>query len=127
LVFSGYGIIRTEVVETLSLFSPQKSPRAEALEASTELRLPIRMDPGFDPRKTSNLGRMVEQWGLVPLAYLAQFANTSFTYGYIGTDDLSMYPLLPPGSFVQIDESKNKVVQGLWRTEYERPIYFVET
>ena len=25
------------------------------------------MDPGFDERRTTNLGRMVEQWGLVPL------------------------------------------------------------
>ena len=27
----------------------------------------------------------------------------------------------------QIDETKNKVVQGVWHSEYERPIYFVET
>jgi len=26
-----------------------------------------------------------------------------------------------------VDETKNKVVEGLWRCEYERPIYFVET
>jgi transcriptional regulator with XRE-family HTH domain len=126
-VLSWYGIDMNEVVADFNVVSPPKSHRAEALEGSTELRVPVRMDPGFDPRKTANLGRMVEQWGLVPLAYLAQFAQNSFTYGYIGTDDLSMYPLLPPGSFVQIDESRNKVVQGLWRTEYERPIYFVET
>jgi hypothetical protein len=38
-----------------------------------------------------------------------------------------MYPILPPGSFLQIDESKNEVINGVWRSEYERPIYFVET
>jgi hypothetical protein len=70
---------------------------------------------------------MVEQWGLVPLAYLAQFATSDFTYGYIGNQDFTMFPLLPPGSFVQVDESRNKVVEGAWRSEYERPIYFVET
>ena len=37
-----------------------------------------------------------------------------------------MYPILPPGSFVQVDETKNKVGEGIWRSEYERPIYFVE-
>jgi hypothetical protein len=37
-----------------------------------------------------------------------------------------MYPILPPGSFVQVDEAKNKVGEGTWRSEYERPIYFVE-
>jgi transcriptional regulator with XRE-family HTH domain len=126
-ILSWYGIDLNEVIADFNVVSPPKSHRAEAMESSTELRVPIRMDPGFDPRKTANLGRMVEQWGLVPLAYLAQFANTSFTYGYIGMEDFSMYPLLPPGSFVQIDESKNKVVQGHWHSEYERPIYFVET
>ena len=38
-----------------------------------------------------------------------------------------MYPILPPGSFVQVDESKSRVEEGSWRSEYERPIYFVET
>jgi hypothetical protein len=74
-----------------------------------------------------NLGRMVEQWGLLPLAYLADFAKTDFTYGYIGAEDFTMYPILLPGSFLQIDERKNEVINGVWRSEYERPIYFVET
>jgi transcriptional regulator with XRE-family HTH domain len=126
-VLSWYGIDVNEMVADLNVISPPKSHRTEALQGATNVRIPVRMDPGFDPRRTANLGRMVEQWGLVPLAYLAHFSQASFTYGYIGTEDFSMYPLLPPGSFVQIDESKNKVVQGIWRSEYERPIYFVET
>jgi hypothetical protein len=85
------------------------------------------MDPSFDPRYTANMGRVVEQWGVVPLTYLAQFADRRYTYGYIGSDDFTMYPILIPGSFVQIDESKTRVAEGAWRSEYERPIYFVET
>ena len=38
-----------------------------------------------------------------------------------------MYPILPPCSFIQLDESKDKVLEGGWRSEYERPIYFIET
>ena len=93
----------------------------------TTVQIPVRMDPGFDPRKTLNFGRMVEQWGAVPLAYLEQFAKVDFTYGYVGSEDLTMYPILPPGSFIQVDESRDKVLDGGWRSEYERPIYFVET
>ena len=26
----------------------------------------------------------------------------------------------------QVDETKNKVAEGMWRSEFERPIYFVE-
>ena len=50
-----------------------------------------------------------------------------YTYGYIGSEDFTMYPILPPGTFVQVDESKNRVIEGVWRSEYERPIYFIET
>ncbi len=89
--------------------------------------MPVRLDPSFDPRRTVNFGRMVEKWGLVPMSYLAQLSAFQFTYGYIGSEDLTMYPLIPPGSFVQVDEARNKVVEGAWRSEYERPIYFVET
>jgi hypothetical protein len=100
---------------------------SDALNGLSSVQVPVRLDPAFDDRRTTNLGRMVEQWGLVPISYLAQFANSDFTYGYVGTQDFTMYPILPPGSFIQVDESRNRVVEGSWRSEYERPIYFVET
>lgn len=126
-LLSWYGIELGDIASDLKVVSPPRSHKAESLSAKGQVRIPVRMDPGFDVRRTANLGRMVEQWGLVPLSYLEQFAQTAFTYGYIGTEDFTMYPLLPPGSFIQIDESRTKVVQGAWRSEYERPIYFVET
>jgi hypothetical protein len=61
------------------------------------------------------------------LAFLSQLADSKYTYGYVGTEDWTMYPLILPGSFVQIDEARNKVRDEVWRSEYERPIYFVET
>jgi len=47
-------------------------------------------------------------------------------YGYIGMSDLTMYPLIRPGSYVCIDTTQTKLQSGGWRNEYERPIYFVE-
>jgi len=94
-----------------------------------QVRMPTRLDPGFSLQKTTDLGRAIEQWGIVPISYLAQFADDRYTYGYIGSEDFTMYPILPPGSFVQVDEAKNKVEEvgeGRWRSEFERPIYFVE-
>lgn len=38
-----------------------------------------------------------------------------------------MFPLLLPGSLLQVDEAKTEVVAGVWRSEFERPVYFVET
>src|SRR6202167_3671741 len=122
-----YGIDLNNMAADLSMIAPPRSHMSEALAGLVSVQVPIRLDPGFNEQRTANLGRMVEQWELVPLSYLAQFAHSEFTYGYIGTQDFTMYPILPPGSFVQVDEAKNKVIEGAWRSEYERPIYFVET
>jgi transcriptional regulator with XRE-family HTH domain len=126
-ILAWYGVDLNKIAEDLHLGNPPKSHKSEALENVSSVRIPVRIDPSFDPRCTVNMGRVVEQWGVVPLTYLAQFADRRYTYGYIGSDDFTMYPILPPGSFVQIDESKTRVAEGAWRSEYERPIYFVET
>jgi hypothetical protein len=126
-VLSWYGIDLNLAAADLNLSLPPKSHRCEILQSGTVVQMPTRLDPGFDTRRTANLGRMVEQWGLVPLAYLSQFASDKYTYGYVGSEDFTMYPLLPPGTFLQVDESRNRVLQGMWRSEYERPVYFVET
>jgi transcriptional regulator with XRE-family HTH domain len=126
-LMSWYGIDLNLIAADIDTIMPRKSHVSDALTAMSSARVPVRLDPSFDLKKTSNIGRLVEQWGVVPLAYLEQFANCNYTYGYVGNEDLTMYPILPPGSFIQVDESKNKVVDGGWRSEYERPIYFVET
>lgn len=122
-----FGVDLNEVASDLSLILPPKSHLSDALASVSSVQVPVRLDPSFDPRRTVNFGRMVEQWGMVPLAYLSQFTTCQYTYGYVGSEDLTMYPLLPPGSFLQVDETKNRVREGGWRSEYERPIYFVET
>src|SRR5205823_10257739 len=47
-------------------------------------------------------------------------------YGFIGTDDWFMYPLLQPGSFVVIDETRRRIQNDGWTNEFDRPIYFLE-
>ena len=118
-ILSWYGIDLNEAANDVGVAEPRRSHRTELLQSATAIRVPVRMDPGFDLRRTANLGRMIEQWGLVPMAFLAQFANRNYTYGYVGTEDFTMYPILLPGSFVQVDESRNKVASGMWRSEYE--------
>ena len=122
-----YDVDPNLVAADMDFISPPRSHVSEALASISTVHMPVKLDPGFDPRQTTNFGRMVEAWGLVPIAHLAQFASCQYTYGYIGSEDFTMYPILPPGSFIQIDESKNRVEAGSWRSEYERPIYFVET
>jgi len=126
-LLSWYGVDLNIPISDLEASSPARSHLSQALVHAQTVAMPVRLDPGFDSRQTLNFGRMVEQWGTVPLLYLEQFSKVNYTYGYIGSEDLTMYPILPPGSFIQVDESRNKVLEGGWRSEYERPIYFVET
>ncbi len=126
-ILSWYGIDLTLSAADLNLNLPPRSHFTETQQGAFAVKIPTRLDPAFDPRRTSNLSRMVEQWGLVPLAHLANFSSEKYTYAYIGGEDFTMYPLLPPGTFLQVDESRSQVTQGIWRSEYERPIYFVET
>ena len=121
-----YGLELDGISADISFGHPQKSHVTEALSNVKEVRMPTRLDPGFSLQKTTDLKRAIEQWGTVPMAYLALFKDDQYTYGYIGSEDFTMYPILPPGSFVQVDEAKNKVGEGAWRSEFERPIYFVE-
>ena len=126
-ILAWYGIDLSLSAADLQLNLPPKSHVEESLKSTSAVAIPTRLDPSFDPRRSTNLSRMVEQWGLVPLAHLANLSNDKYMYGYVGSEDFTMFPLLPPGTFLQVDESKSKVVQGMWRTELERPIYFVET
>jgi hypothetical protein len=126
-ILEWYGVDLSLSAADLHLSLPPKSHFEESLRSTSTVAIPTRLDPSFDPRRTTSLSRMVEQWGLVPLAYLSKLRGDKFTYGYIGSEDFTMYPLLPPGTFLQVDESRSKIVQGMWRSELERPIYFVET
>ena len=125
-LFSIFGVNLERIPADFGIIRPAETHRAN-LSNSEAVRMPVKFDPTFVPSKSSNFGRMIMQWGTVPLAFLEQFETADFTYGYIGIEDLTMYPLLLPGSFVQVDESKAKIVGSGWRTEYERPIYFVQT
>jgi hypothetical protein len=135
-------IYRVNIQELLRVFNVPLNDVAADIELSpvsvthgvnifdslTHLRVPTRIDPSFDPESTVSIGRMIVSWGTAPLSYLKKFAdNRKFTYGFVGESDWTMYPLILPGSFLQVDESKTKITGGPWRSEYERQIYFLET
>ncbi len=90
------------------------------------IRFPIRFDPGFCPKRTTFLSRMIELWGEVPAGLLATLDTKKSLYGYIGLEDRMMFPLLRPGAIVQIDDSRRRVVNQGWQTEFDRPLYFLE-
>jgi hypothetical protein len=81
----------------------------------------------FDATKTTDIQALVLELKSVPLGELIRSAGGSYRYGYIGTKDRTMYPLIMPGAIVQVDEKRKRVMKGPWRCEFERPIYFLET
>jgi transcriptional regulator with XRE-family HTH domain len=98
----------------------------EVPDPEKPITFPVRFDRGFDPIQTSLISRMVEVWGEVPAALIQKLDIRHCQYGYIGLRDYTMYPLLRPGSFVQVDSQARRCQAADWRTEFDRPIYFVE-
>ena len=87
---------------------------------------PVRFDPGFSADKSNLISRIVETWGEVPAGILVQLKLREVRYGFIGLKDYTMYPLIRPGSFVQIEEQDIPAEPTQYRSEYERPIWFLE-
>jgi transcriptional regulator with XRE-family HTH domain len=98
----------------------------EVYDTDKTVSFPVRFDRSFDLDNTNLLSRIVEVWGEVPIALIQHLDIRHNLYGYIGLQDAMLYPLLRPGSFVQIDPRVRKVQPLRWRTEFDRPIYFIE-
>lgn len=98
----------------------------EPAEAQSAIELPIRFDPALSLSRTSLLSRMIEAWGQVPQELLRRLDLRHRLYGFVGLDDYTLYPLLRPGSVVQIDPAVHKPETGTFASEFDRPIYFVD-
>lgn len=123
-----YGINVGKMAEHRLKSRPMRTHRftVEVGDPSRPIRFPVRFDPGFRPEETVFLSRLIEEWGEIPIGLLASLDLKKYLYGYIGLEDRMMAPLLRPGSIVQIDESRRRVVNQGWVSEYDRPIYFLE-
>jgi transcriptional regulator with XRE-family HTH domain len=95
-------------------------------ERPASFEIPIRFDAGMHLGKTNLLSRMIESWGTVPLEFIQHFDSRHRSYGFVGMKDYTLYPLLRPGSFVEIDPEVKNLRHGIARSEFDRPIYFVD-
>jgi transcriptional regulator with XRE-family HTH domain len=126
-VLSWYGISLSELPADAALV---ELPRTQLVgfqpSENAEVQLPMMLDPGIDLSKTEFLSRMIQRWGKLPLVLLRNLDLRNHLYGLIGTEDWFMFPIIPPGALVVIDDSRRKISNTGWTTEFERPIYFVE-
>jgi transcriptional regulator with XRE-family HTH domain len=126
-VLEWYGI-SLESLPVDSLFAEVPQTHLTSFQAGSrgEVLLPLSLDPGIDLRRTTYLSRMIQRWGKLPLLFLEALELKEHRYGFIGTEDWFMYPLLLPGTFIMVDETTRKIASSGWTNEFERPIYFFE-
>jgi transcriptional regulator with XRE-family HTH domain len=126
-VLSWYGIVLSELPAD-STSGPRPSTHLLQFQtfADGQVQVPLALDPGLDLTQTVFLSRMIQKWGKLPLMLLNRIDLKNLRYGFIGSEDWSMYPIIPPSSLVVIDDTRRKIISSGWTTEFERPIYFLE-
>jgi transcriptional regulator with XRE-family HTH domain len=128
-----FGIKPGDITKERSIFSP---PKTHLLTPSDELLTnnvvtPEASDVAVQLEDTNLLTRLVDIWGDVPVPLLRRLDLRRSLYGYIGTKDRTMSPLLPPGTFVQIDAKQTHVRKlpfgkPMQQSPFARPIYFLD-
>lgn len=125
-VLSWYGIAVAGLVGDADVIHQARTHLVGFRPEEGEIQVPLALDPGLDLTRTVYLSRLIQRWGKLPLMLLNNLDLRSFRYGLIGTDDWSMFPIIPPGSLVVVDDTRRRIASGGWLTEFERPIYFLE-
>lgn len=100
--------------------------RYDSAEPAALLEVPVRFDAGLNLDHTNLLSRMIETWGRVPLELIQHFDLRNRLYGFIGLKDFTLYPLIRPGAFLEIDPDVKTPRHRVARSEFDRPIFFVD-
>jgi transcriptional regulator with XRE-family HTH domain len=106
-------------------------PRTHLLDRGSDLDFekapwPVQFKSDFRLEGTNLLARVVEKWDEIPVGFLQHLDLRKSLYGYIGLEDYTLFPLIRPGSLVEIDANQRKISAEKGTTEFDRPIYFVE-
>lgn len=126
-VLSWYGVPLDSIAADAGLVQVEKTHAVHFNpDSGAAATLPISLNPGIDLRRTFFVSELVQKWGKLPLALLDGVDVSRFRYGFVGTEDWAMYPTIPPGSLLVIDDSKRRIQSSGWRSLSERPIYFLE-
>ncbi len=126
-VLTWYGIPAESMAADAGLIHIQKTHAVNlSQENAGEAYLPIALDPGIDLRRTFFLSEVVQRWGKLPLALVGGVDVRRFRYAFVGTEDWSMHPTIPPGALLVVDDTKRRIQTSGWRSQSERPIYLLE-
>jgi len=121
-----YGADIDEIEKYEPIANPHLTLLVSAENEDTEVPGPFA--PAFGSprhRRTSLMPETILPAGR-PFALARARRAAPITFGYIGLNDFTMYPLIRPGSLVRIYTGQHKLKLMQWHNEYERPIYFIE-
>ena len=76
-----------------------------------------------DPESATH--QLLRMWGDIPLLLMLDVDWERGPLVLIGSADRMMWPLLPPGSLLQLDQRVRTIADGHF-SEFERPIYLIE-
>ena len=125
-IFSAFGCDFGEFSRDQAMFTPSKTQLdTRGLEGGDTIVVPMK-SMRFKLDRTSLLAKLGKIWGEVPIRLLQHMDLRNGVYGFVGLTDRTMFPIIRPGSIVQIDQNQRKVVPSKWEDEDARPIYFVE-
>src|ERR1700691_2090713 len=126
-IFALFGCNLSDFDKDQAMFAPRKTQLAPGVgESEQTVTVPLRSREELRLDKTNLLSRLVEIWGEVPIRLIQHLDLRNGAYGFVGMDDRTMFPIIRPGSIVEIDQNQRKVVPSGWESEHDRPIYFVE-
>jgi len=124
-ILSYFGINLSDIGrEQISLPLP-RTHLIESRPESHEIQIPAELKEKIPLKHTNLVSRMFGNWGGIPVSLLSRM-DARAVYGYVGMEDFTLFPLIRPGSFVEIDVRQKKIDQRNWSNEFDRPIYFVE-
>jgi len=69
--------------------------------------------------------RLLNSWSDIPLMLMLDVDWDRGPLVLVGLSDRLMWPLIPPGSLLQLDPKVRTVENGSW-SEFERPVYLIE-
>ena len=126
-IFSLFGCNLRDFDRDRAMFAPSKTQlSSNAREPEETITVPMQSREELHLDKTNLFSRLAKIWGEVPIRLIQHLDLKHGVYGFVGMSDRTLFPIIRPGSIVQIDQDQRKIVPSHWQNEHDRPIYFVE-
>ena len=126
-IFALFGLHLSDFGRDQAMFAPPKTQLATDFPVADDtIVVPLRSSETLRLDRTNLLSKLVEIWGEIPVRLIQHLDLRNGVYGLVGISDFTMYPIIRPGSIVQIDQNQRKVTSVKWQNEHERPIFFIE-